>query len=138
MLTLERTHFDASRNQRCLRRSDRSIPLEHDAVQIPDVAYGIVSVCFMHQTAIIPDHDIAGLPFVAVLEFLLGRVFEQLVEQQQRLMFRHSDNLFDADRVDIDRLAACSRMLSDDRMNDRLRGNFPSSRRGSFRSLYLL
>jgi hypothetical protein len=90
----------------------------------------------MHQTAIIPNHDIAGLPFVAVLEFLLSRMFEEFVEQRQGFVFRHADNLFNADRVDVDRLAACFRMRSDDRMNGRL-GLIPSSRLREARQLSL-
>src|SRR5260370_5918557 len=106
--------------------SDRSIALEHDPVQIPDFADRVVSVCFVHQTAIILYHEIADLPFVAVLESLLGCVFEKLMEQRQRFLFWHSDNLFDADWIDVDRLAACPRMRSDDRMNDRSRRNLLS------------
>ena len=62
--------------------SDWSIALEHDPVKIPDFADRVVSVCFVRQTEIISDHEIADLPFGS--GFLLGCMFEK-----PKLLRRH-------------------------------------------------
>src|SRR3954447_5241382 len=48
-------------------------------------------------------------------------MFEKLIEQPQRFTFMKPDNLFDPDRIDVDRLAAGLRMDADQWMRHRAR-----------------
>src|SRR5215472_15620400 len=100
--------------------SDRPFALEHKPVQVAHLAYWIISVRLVQQTAIVPDHDVARLPFMTILEFLLRRMFEKFVEQRQSLRLRHSDDLFNANGIDVKRLATRFRMRPDQRVHDRL------------------
>ncbi len=99
---------------------DRLSALEHQTIEVADLAVRIVAVGLVQQAAIVPDHHVAGMPFVAVLEFELGRMLQQLVEQREGFRLAHPDDFLDPDWIDVDRLAAIVGMNADQRMGHRL------------------
>ena len=64
----------------------------------------------MHRAAVVPDDDVARLPFVPVLGVGLQHVPVELGQQAVALCFRHADDVEDMRRIDIERLAPGLRM----------------------------
>jgi hypothetical protein len=52
--------------------------VQGDTIEVAGFADRVVAVRLVDGAAIIPDHDVAVLPFVAVLELLLDGVIEEL------------------------------------------------------------
>ena len=103
--------------RRC-RVLDRLSALEHQTIKVADLAVRIVAVGLVQQAAIVPDHHITGMPFVALLEFELGRMLQQLVEQREEFPLAHPDDFLDPDWIDVDRLAAIVGMNADQRVGN--------------------
>ena len=69
----------------------------------------VVRPAAMHRVAVVPDHQVADPPFVAVDELPLRRVLVQVGEQQPALRHRPADDVRGV-RRQVQRLAARSRV----------------------------
>src|SRR6185312_4733988 len=87
-----------------LARLARPLSGHHDAVHQTALAFGIVGVGLVHGAAVVPDHDVALAPDMAVLEARLDRVGDQLVEQGVALAAVQADHLLHAVGVEVERL----------------------------------
>src|SRR3954451_23924563 len=90
---------------RCLRRliERRLRVLRRDPAQVARL--GLVErPAAMNRAAIVPDHEIADPPAVAVDEFGLCRVLDQLADQQHAVRHRPADDMRGM-RGEIQRLA---------------------------------
>ena len=101
-------------------RLNRHIALQHDAVEISQLAHIVVAIGLVQQRAVIPHNEIARPPLVTVLVLRLSHVLQQVGEQGQGIRFRHSDDALGADRIDVDRLAAAFRVGANNRMSHRV------------------
>jgi len=75
----------------------------------------------MDDAAVVPNHKVAVVPFVAVFVFFLGRVLHQLGDEVESLLVLHADDRFDAHRIEVKRLAAVFGMGTDEWMHPRRR-----------------
>src|SRR5690606_17344975 len=87
----------------------------HATAQVTRAAGGQVD-----QGAVVPEHQVVVLPLVAVDEFRLGAVGEQLPEQFAALVFRQVEDVGGEILVDEQPLAAGFRMGTHHRMDGRL------------------
>ena len=74
----------------------------------------------MHAGPIIPDEQVALLPFMAVDVLRLLDFLHQLIDQRLAVLRRHALELFELALVQIDRLVAGIRVRADQRMDARL------------------
>jgi hypothetical protein len=65
---------------------------EHKPIEIAYFLDRVISIGLVEQASIVPDHDIAGFPSVAILKPGLGRMFQQHVEQRRRFCLAHTNN----------------------------------------------
>ena len=72
----------------------------------------------MQRAAVIPDHQVAGAPGVAVDELALGRVLHQVAQQQPPVRHRPADDVRGM-RAHVERLAPRTRMHAHQRMGNR-------------------
>src|SRR4051794_12255167 len=77
----------------------RGLALEHETIKITDFINRIITVCLVHQAAIVPDHHVAGFPFVPVFELELSGMRQQSVEESQCILLLHPENFLDPDRI---------------------------------------
>src|SRR5476651_1026324 len=85
------------------RRASVGRVARHDhAVHQPALAFGIVGVGLVHRGTIVPDHDVALPPGMAILEAWLDRVGDQLVEQCVALRAVHAYDLLHAIGVEVE------------------------------------
>src|SRR5579871_6452043 len=101
----------------CGSASPRRLALQHQPIEIAALAHVIIGIGLVDDAAVVPDHEIAVSPLVAVLVFRLDRVRHQFGDEIKRLPLTHADNRLDPHRVQIKRLAAVFGMGADQRMN---------------------
>src|ERR1700748_233791 len=81
--------------------SVRHVALQHDAIEVAHLVHVVVAVGLVQQATVVPDHEGAWVPGMAILEALLRRVRQQLGEQWQRLLVIEAEDALDADRIDV-------------------------------------
>src|SRR5690606_34148160 len=75
----------------------------HTPVHAPFVQ-GVSTGGLMDRAPVIPDHDVAGLPLVAVLRIGLKHVGEELVDEGVTLLPFQADDAHDVDRIYVEGL----------------------------------
>src|SRR5580704_3939780 len=112
---------------------DRAITLDQHALHDPVLADRIVEHDAMHSGAVVPHHDVAGLPDMAEMMLRLARLGAQLVEQGIALRPLEPDDAILPVGIEIERLAAGFGMGAHQGMLDvgRLGDFLRRARRGS-------
>jgi len=64
-------------------------------MKIAHLVHVVIAIGVVQRSAIISDDQIAGPPFVPVLVLSLGRMVEQLGEECNSFLFRHSNDALD-------------------------------------------
>src|SRR5438045_436264 len=75
----------------------------------------------VQRAAVVPDHEIADLPAVLVLEFGPLLMLEYAQEQRVALFARQADDRLGHQAIDVERLAPGGRMGADHRMREAMR-----------------
>jgi hypothetical protein len=63
------------------------------SAHVPHVVGGVERCGAVHGAAVVPDHEVADLLFMAVDELRLRREFDQLGEQRLPLLDRYADDV---------------------------------------------
>src|SRR5260370_16491451 len=88
-----------------IARSKWLRPRHDHAMHQSALSIGIVGVGLVHRATIVPDHDVALPPDVAILVIYLRCVADQLVEQPVALVALQPDAPLHAVSVEIERLS---------------------------------
>src|SRR6267143_1843096 len=72
----------------------RHVALQHDAIKVARLPHVVVAVRLVQQAAVVPHHEVARLPAMAILEPFGRGVPQQLVEQRQGLLVVQAEDAF--------------------------------------------
>src|SRR5438477_9830784 len=64
----------SARDSPCRPRSDWGFALQHQAVEVAPLVHVVIGVGLVDDAAVVPDHEIAVAPLVAVFVFFLDRM----------------------------------------------------------------
>src|SRR5580704_3952355 len=92
--------------------------LRRDAAQVTRISRIVVGASAMQRATVVPDHQVADPPGVAMDELALRRVLHEVAQQEPALRHRPADDVRRM-RSHVERLAPRSRMNANQRMRHR-------------------